>query len=108
MAIARANTVVQDEDYHEYSETEPGTVCIRPEHLEAGHDCATPDTFDLLQGVTHLLRQAEVLEAQARNHWRVNTRVPVKYRGAWIRTATARQALAEAERLLDVLWKEEQ
>lgn len=90
----------------EYGELEPGTVCIRPEHLEAGRDCATPDTFDLLQSVTHLLRQAETLEALAKNWYRTGTTLPTKARHVPVRLRDMTQALDNAERVLTALWKE--
>lgn len=106
MGLAKANTVVQDESNCMY---DPAiTACIHPEHLEAGHDCATPDTFDLLQSVTQLLRQVEVVATLARNHYRVNVEIPGKYRAIWHNADQARTSLAQAKTLLQVLWKEQQ
>lgn len=93
---------------HFHGEGALSSVCIRPEHLEAGHDCATPDTFGLLQAVTSLLREAEVVQAQARNWYRTGTTLPSKYRAIWHNADQARTSLAQAEKLLQELWKEQQ
>lgn len=95
-------------EFHEYSDNPLVEGCIRPEHLAAGHACATPDTFGLLQAVTSLLREAEVVEVQARNHWRAKTQLPTKYRLIYAGARDACQALAMVEKNLKQLWKEEQ
>jgi hypothetical protein len=97
-----------DEDWHEYSEDVLVDTCIKPEHLAAGHDCATPSTFTLHNAVTGLLRELETVELLARNHYRASApSTPVKYRSIWLSVREARQKMGTAETLLAQLWKEQ-